>query len=146
MRNSLTFAKAALGLIAVALAATWLLLDPASWRWVAIAAGIAMLVQGLLHLLLPKWRKDPKRFVAGILLGTTVRTLTLVVAIVWVWQTDHRHPVALLLGLAGFLFGLLLIEAGLENRRAPRAGRAADVHPRQAEPSSSTTSTLKQVR
>ena len=57
-------------------------------------------------------------------MGAAARLAVVVVAVVWVAVRGHAHPLALLLGLAGFLFGMLLIEASLENSNWYRHLRA----------------------
>ena len=93
----------------------WPLLERSSWTWLAAAGGIAFVAQLGLHLLLSRWRRDPQRFVRGILVGAVLRLLVVVTALVSVTVQGHPHPVALLLGLAGFLCGMLMVEASLDN-------------------------------
>ena len=120
MKGALAFTVWSLALVAAVLLVARLWLDGAAWAWLAAAGALAFALQFGLNRALATWRRDPKRFVAGILLGATLRVFALAVAIGWVWVGNHEHPVAFLLGFAGFLCTMLMIEAGLEN-----AGRAA---------------------
>lgn len=115
MSRGLAFIVWSLGLVATVLLVARLWLDPGAWTWLAIAGAIAFGLQLALNRALGGWRKDPTKFVAGILLGAALRVVALCAAIGWVWVGDHEHPVAFLLGLAGFLGTMLVIEAGLEN-------------------------------
>ena len=115
MRQTLVFSGVAFGLVVLVVLAAWPFLERSSWTWLVVAGAGAFAAQLLLHVVLSKWRTDPKRFVAGILLGAAARLAIVVTALVWVALRGHPHPVALLLGLAGFLCGMLMIEASLEN-------------------------------
>lgn len=115
MKGALAFTVWSLSLVALVLLVTRFWLDAGSWSWLAVAGLSAFAFQFGLNRALATWRRDPKRFVAGILLGAALRVAALAVAIAWVWVGKHEHPVAFLLGFAGFLCSMLMIEAGLES-------------------------------
>ena len=115
MRQTFAYAGLGFGLVGVVVAVTWPLLAPGSWMAVVIAGGIALVLQVVLHVALSPWRRDPKRFLKAITVGAGARLILVVTALVWVSVREHTHPVAFMLGLAGFVCGLLMMEATLEN-------------------------------
>jgi hypothetical protein len=117
VRQTLVFTGVAAGLVVLVVLGAWPFLGGGSLTWLALAGAGAFAVQLALHLGLGRLRRDPRRFFVGVLVGSAARLLAVVAAVVWVALRAHPHPLALLLGLAGFLFGMLLIEASLENSK-----------------------------
>lgn len=95
------------------------------WTWLAVSGGVAFAAQFGLHLALLKWREDPKRFMRAVVVGAGGRLAVVAVGLAWVAMSAPTHPVVFMLGLVGFLFGMLLIESGLENKNRYRPGFAA---------------------
>lgn len=89
------------------------------WPWlssparlgVLVAALVAYLVQLLAFFLLVRFRGDGKRFMVVWMGGTVVRMgVILLVALVVLTRVEGLPPAPTLLALAGFFFGLLLLE------------------------------------
>lgn len=94
----------------VAVALLWPWVDPSARRGLLLAALVAYPVQVCAFALLVRWRDRMNRFLAAWVGGTLVRMgLILAVALVLLRVPD-TEPLATLLSLAGFLFGLLLLE------------------------------------
>jgi len=133
VKQALVFCSASALLVAAILAVTWPLLDTGAWSWLARSAAVAFAVQFSLHLLFARWRTRTDRMLAGIVGGAAVRFAVVLAGVVWVVVREPEHPVAFLLGLVGFLFGMLLIEAALENMKRFRpdlgAHQAAPAQP-----------------
>ncbi len=117
MRQTWVFAAFAFGLVALVLLATLPLLSADSWTWLAVAGGAALATQLVLRLSLTAWRRDARRFMRAIAAGAIGRLVIVAAAIVLVAVWEHPHPVVFLIGLAGFLFGLLMLEGLLENSK-----------------------------
>ncbi len=96
--------------VAVVILALWPFLDPASRLGILIAAAVALPVQWVAFAALMRFRGKPNGFlgvwVGGAALRFTVVGLVAFLAI----SRGVEGSIALLLALAGFLFGLLLLE------------------------------------
>lgn len=125
MKQILVFGVSSLALVAAGLAVAWPLASREVWIWIAAAGGTAFVAQLALHLVLLKWRQNPENFFKAVVAGAALRFLMVAVGLTWVAVTEPAHPVAFLLGFVGFLFGMLLIESGLENTNRFRPGFAA---------------------
>ena len=123
MRDTLTFTAAAIGLVALGTGALALVVSAPARGSIVAAAVLALGLQMLLHFGLVRLRRDPKRFVAGILLGATARMAVVGTVLVVAWQGRLSHPVAFLLTLAGFLVALLVLESALDNFNLFRSAR-----------------------
>ncbi len=128
MRQTWVFAAFALGLVAMVLLVARPLLGASGWTALAVAGMVGWSAQVALRLLLTPWRRDAKQFMKAIAAGAIGRMLVVAVAIVWVAVRGHAHPVLFLIGLAGFLFVLLMLEAFMENSKRFRTSE-----PRHAE-------------
>ena len=115
MRQTSAYAGLSFALVALVVALTWPLLTAGPWMSVVAAGGIALALQVALHVALSPWRRDPKRFLKAIVAGASARFAVVVTALIWVAVRGHPHPVAFMMGLAGFVCGLLMMEATLEN-------------------------------
>jgi len=115
VKQTLAFAGLSVGLVVLVVAVTLPLLASGPWMALVAAGGMALAFQVALHVILSPWRRDPKRFLKAIVAGASARLVLIVMALIWVSVREHPHPVALMLSLAGFVCGLLMMEATLEN-------------------------------
>ncbi len=96
--------------VAAVILVLWPFLDPASRTGLLIAAAVALPVQGVSFAALMRFRGKPHGFVGvwvgGVALRMAVVGLVAFLAVV----RGAEGLIALLLALAGFLFGLLLLE------------------------------------
>lgn len=96
-----------IGLIAAAL---WPALDPAGRTGVLLAAAIAVPVQSVAFAVLRRFRREREAFLMVWLGGTLVRIAAIGVVAFVVIGSGMDGAVPMLLALAGFFFGLLLLE------------------------------------
>jgi len=108
---SVKYGVAALLMIGVVTLALWPFLDQPSRRGVLTAGLIAVPVQVLAFATLVRYRGRTSGFMAAWAGGMAVRALVVLVTAVAVVQMQTPGAIALLLALAGFFFGLLLLEA-----------------------------------
>ena len=110
MNPSLKYA--ATGLLGIALVSLtlWPFLDPSGRDGVLLAAGVALPVQSLAFAALRHFRDHAGRFMAAWIGGTFLRMVVLAVVAALVIRSDMDGAVPMLLALAGFFFGLLLLE------------------------------------
>jgi hypothetical protein len=95
-----------------------LLVNAGLWPWLStsartgllVAALIAYPIQMMAFFLLVKFFDDKKRFLLVWVGGTVVRMAVILVAALILTRVDGLPPAPTLLGLAGFFFGLLLLE------------------------------------
>ena len=110
MSPSLKYAATGLtGIAAIALV-LWPFLDPAGRIGVLLAAAVAFPVQALSFMALRRFRDDVNGFLAVWLGGTLARMLVIAVVAALVIRAQMDGAVPMLLALAGFFFGLLLLE------------------------------------
>jgi hypothetical protein len=88
----------------------WPFLDPDARRGVVVAAAIALPVQIGAFALLVRYRGNMNGFLAVWAGGTLVRMAVVGIAAVIAIRSGAAGAVPMLLGLAGFFFGLLLLE------------------------------------
>ncbi len=110
MRALVRYALAGLLMIAVAIAALFPFLDDEARTGVAWAAGVAYVVQVVAFGLLLRAREEPSRFFAWWGAGVAIRIGVVIIAGIVALRIESLGAEALLLSLAGFFFGLLLIE------------------------------------
>lgn len=91
-------------------AVPWPWLGPEARRGLVIGASIAFPIQWIAFGLLLKFRKKANAFLAVWAGGTLVRMGSVLAAGFLLLEVDSADPAALLLALAGFFFGLLLLE------------------------------------
>lgn len=96
--------------LAVTVGALWLVLDPASRSGVLLAAAIVLPVQAVAFWALHRARGQQNAFLAAWIGGTLFRMAVVAVAAFVVIRSQMDGAVAMLLALAGFFFGLLLLE------------------------------------
>ena len=110
MNQFFKYGGAALVVVLVAIAASWPWLSPPGRTGILVAGLIAYPIQMLAFFLLIRFWGDTKRFLLVWVGGTLVRMgVVLVVALV-LTRVEVLPPAPTLLGLAGFFFGLLLLE------------------------------------
>lgn len=110
MSPSLKYAMSggcAVALIALGL---WPFLDSAGRNGVMLAAAIALPVQVIAFAVLNRYHGQVSGFLAAWVGGTFMRMAVIAVAAIVVIRSGMDGGVAMLLALAGFLFGLLLLE------------------------------------
>jgi len=122
LRALVRYALAGFLMIAIAVAALFPFLQDEGRRGVLLAAGVAYPVQIVAFGLLLRARGEPSRFFVWWGVGVAVRIGVVVVAGLVALRIESLGAEALLLSLAGFFFGLLLIE--------PAFLKAADRDPR----------------
>jgi hypothetical protein len=97
-------------LVAVVGAAIWPLLGPDARRGLLIAAAVAYPIQLVAFGLMVRYRDRANAFLAVWAGGTLVRMGSVLAVGVLLLKVEVADPAALLLALAGFFFGLLLLE------------------------------------
>lgn len=110
MRASASYAATGLVAVAVPVLVLWPWLDPAGRNGVLLAAGVAWPIQVGAFAVLLRHREEPRRFVAAWVGGTLVRMGLVVAAAFLVARIEGVALAPALLALAGFFFGLLLLE------------------------------------
>ncbi len=110
MNASVRYALTTLGVILAAVLALWPLLSPDGRQGVLVAAVVAWPVQVLAFAALVRFRDRLNAFLAAWLGGTVLRLL-IVAGVAWfAVRRDGAEAVPMLLALAAFFFGLLLLE------------------------------------
>lgn len=94
----------------VVILALWPALDPAGRRGLLIAAAIALPVQFLAFVGLMKVRGQLNGFLAVWVGGTLLRVVVIGITAFFAIRSGIDGLAPMLLGLAGFFFGLLLLE------------------------------------
>ena len=110
MSVSLRYGLAAAALVAVITAALWPFLQPADRSGVLIAAAIALPVQVIAFAFLVHFRGKVKGFMAAWAGGMAARALVVAGVAFLAIRSGSENLVPMLLALAGFFFGLLLLE------------------------------------
>ena len=110
MSPALKYATTGFGIVAVLTLALWPFLDPAGRTGVLIAAAVAVPVQVIAFTVLVKYRGQPNGFLAAWAGGTLVRVAVIAIVAVVAIRSGTEGAIPMLLALAGFFFGLLLLE------------------------------------
>jgi hypothetical protein len=110
MKRVALYAGACLAVVVVSAGALALWLTPAQLRGLLAAGAIALVVQVVGFALLTGAWDRTRRFLAVWVGGTLVRFAVVGVAAWWVARRAGPDPAATLLGLAGYLFAMLLLE------------------------------------
>ncbi len=97
-------------MIALAVAALFPFLAEDGRRGLLLAAGIAYPVQVMAFGMLLRARGEPSRFFVWWGVGVAVRIMVVIIVGLVALRVESLGAEALLLSLAGFFFGLLLIE------------------------------------
>jgi hypothetical protein len=99
------------GLVILVTAGLWPFLGSEARDGLLAAGGLALLTQMILYVGLHWLRQDPERFALTLILGIGVRmTVVFAAALLLVWP-GILPAASFLLGLAGFLFALVLLES-----------------------------------
>jgi len=106
----LRYGGVALLVLLLANAGLWPWLSPAARTGILVAALVVYPIQMLAFFLLASFWGDSKRFLLVWVGGTVVRMGVILVAALVVTRVDGLAPAPTLLGLAGFFFGLVLLE------------------------------------
>lgn len=110
MSAPLRYAATAFVGCATVILALWPFLDADAWWGIVIAAAIALPVQIGAFALLIRYRGNMNGFLAIWAGGTLIRMAVIGIVAAIVIRSDTAGAVPMLLGLAGFFFGLLLLE------------------------------------
>ena len=110
MNQFLRYGGVALALVLVAIAGLLPWLSPEGKTGILVAAGVAYPIQMLAFFLLVRFFEDGNRFLLVWVGGTVVRMGVILGAALILTQVEGLPPAPTLLGLAGFFFGLLLLE------------------------------------
>lgn len=98
------------GAIALIVLGLWPLLDASAWSGVLVAAAIALTVQTAAFAVLHQSQGALNGFMMAWVGGMMVRMLVIAAVAVIVIRSGTESAVPMLLALAGFFFGLLLLE------------------------------------
>ena len=96
--------------IALVIAGSWPFLSPSARTGLLVAALVAYPVQMVAFFLLVRYWGQTKRFLIVWVGGTVARMGVILVAALVLTRVEALPPAPTLLGLAGFFFGLLLLE------------------------------------
>lgn len=110
MSPVLRYGGAGLLLLLLANVGLWPFLSPSARTGLAAAALVAFPVQMVAFFLLVRSWRDGKRFLLVWVGGTLVRLGVVLAAALALTRVGRLPPAPTLLGLAGFFFGLLLLE------------------------------------
>jgi len=110
MSTSLKYAATGTAIVALATLALWPFLDPAGRRGVLIAAAVAIPVQVGAFAGLVRYRGQPNGFLAVWAGGTLLRMVVIGAVAFIAIRSGTEGAIPMLLALAGFFFGLLLLE------------------------------------
>lgn len=110
MRRIGPYAGVGLGLLALVVACLWPWLGVPGRRGLVAAAMVAWPVQVVAFGLLLRYRDEPRRFLATWVGGTLLRMTVVGVAAFALTRAPGFAMTPTLLALAGFFFGLLLLE------------------------------------
>ena len=110
MRAYVGYAVIGAGVVALLAGLLGWLLGPAAARSIWWAAAVAYVVQVIAFAALMRYRKRSQAFLTAWGGGILVRMVVVLLGAWWVMRSDVLEPAPALLGLAGFLFVLLLLE------------------------------------
>ena len=110
MSASVKYAVTSVVAIATIVAGLWPFLEPAGRNGVLVAAAVALPVQVIAFWALNRSRTELNGFLAAWIGGTLVRMAVIAVVAILVIRSGTEGAVPMLLALAGFFFGLLLLE------------------------------------
>lgn len=110
MSATTKYASTGVGAIALIVGGLWPFLDGAGRSGMLVAAAVAVPVQVVAFWALDRYRGRLEGFLAAWVGGTLVRMAVIAVVAVVVIRSGTEGAVTTLLALAGFFFGLLLLE------------------------------------
>lgn len=110
MTQILRYSGVALLALLLVIAGFWPWVSPSARAGILVAALVAYPVQVVAFFLLVRFWGEGRRFLVVWVGGTVVRMGVILLAALAVSQMDSLSPTPTLLALAGFFFGLLLLE------------------------------------
>lgn len=110
MSATLKYAACGVAGVTIVTLGLWPFLDSAGRNGVLVAGAVALPVQIVAFAVLLRFRGELNGFLAAWAGGMVVRTLVLAVVAFIVIRSGTEGAVPMLLALAGFFFGLLLLE------------------------------------
>ena len=110
MSTSVRYAITGTAAIATIVAGLWPFLEPAGRSGILAAAAVALPVQIIAFWALNRFRSELNGFLAAWIGGTLVRMAVIATVAVVVIRSGTEGAGPMLLALAGFFFGLLLLE------------------------------------
>jgi hypothetical protein len=110
MSKAAKYAVSGLSIVALVTLASWPFLDPAGRRGVVIAGAVALPIQVTAFWALLRFRGQLNGFLAAWVGGTLLRMLVIAAVAVYAIRSSVEGAVPMLLALAGFFFGLLMLE------------------------------------
>jgi hypothetical protein len=110
------YASTGLLIVLAAVAALWSFLDAAGHRSILAAAAIAWPVQVVALATLLHAKDEPSKFMVWWGLGILARVGIVIALGLGLSRFEGMQPAVLLLGVAGFFFGLLLLEPAFFNQ------------------------------
>jgi CDP-diglyceride synthetase len=110
MSKAAKYAVSGLIIVTLVILASWPFLDPAGRRGVAIAGAVALPIQVTAFWALLRFRGKLNGFLAAWVGGTLLRMLVIGAVAVFAIRSSVEGAVPMLLALAGFFFGLLMLE------------------------------------
>ena len=110
MNQIVRYGGVALAAILILVAGSWPWVSPPARTGILLAAMVAYPVQMVAFFLLIRYWEDRKKFLLVWVGGTFVRMVVILAAALVVAQTGRVPPAPTLIALAGFFFGLLLLE------------------------------------
>ena len=110
MSKAAKYAVSGLSIVALVTLVSWPFLDPAGRRGVVIAGAVALPIQVTAFWALLRFRGQLNGFLAAWVGGTLLRILVIAAVAVYAIRSSVEGAVPMLLALAGFFFGLLMLE------------------------------------
>ena len=110
MTSSLRYAGVGTGVVGLVVLLSWPFLEPVGRQGVLMAAAVALPVQIASFALLQRYRGELNRFLAAWVGGTLIRMGVIGIVAFIVIRSGTEGAVPMLLALASFFFGLLLLE------------------------------------
>lgn len=110
MTQTVRYGGVALLALLLVISGLWPFISTSARTGILLAALVAYLVQMVAFFMLVRFWGDGKRFLLVWVGGTVVRIGVILVVALVVSQGDSLPPAPTLLALAGFFFGLLLLE------------------------------------
>ncbi len=110
MKASFKYACACVVLISTVLVGLWPFLDDAGRSGTIVAAAVVIPVQSIAFWALIRFRAELNHFLAVWIGGTLVRMAVIGIGAVIAINSGADFAIPMLLALAGFFFGLLLLE------------------------------------
>jgi len=107
---SIKYAATGVSIVALSVLALWPFLDSAGREGILIAAAIALPIQVVAFAMLVKYRGQLNGFLAVWAGGTLLRMFVVGIAALFAIRSGAEGAIPMLLALAGFFFGLLLLE------------------------------------